>query len=77
VKFPGGNLSDDENHQKRQKDRRAGQVAPIQRHRHRIAAGLAKGRRQYLDEPKAEGDFRNFAENTVAHVAHLVLEFQI
>src|SRR5216683_6845960 len=45
----------------RRKDRRAGQVAEVHRHRHRIAAGLAEGGCEYLDDPESQGDFRNLA----------------
>jgi hypothetical protein len=43
-----------------EKNRRAGQITPVQRHGHGIAAGFAKRRGCDLDDPKAERDFRHF-----------------
>ena len=39
----------------------ASRVAEIHRHRHGVAAGLAERRREDLDDPEAERDFRNLA----------------
>ena len=43
----------------RRKDRGADQVAEIHRHGHGVAAGLAERRREDLDDPEYQRDFRN------------------
>src|SRR5690606_19378507 len=48
-------------------DRGAGRVAELHRHRDRVAAGLAQGGDQHLDDPEAEGDFRNLRERVPGH----------
>jgi len=57
----GADLRGHGNGEHRRKDRRSGQVAEVHRHRHRIAAGLAEGGCEYLDDPESQGDFRNLA----------------
>jgi hypothetical protein len=47
----GEDLRHNQRHQHASEKRDAGQIAPIQRHRHGVAARLAGGR-QYLDDPK-------------------------
>ena len=44
-----------------EKERGAGEIAPIERHGDGVAAGLAQRRGGDLDDPEAEGDFGNLA----------------
>ena len=55
----GRDLGADSDKEDCDKDRRAHQIAEIQRHRHRVATGLAERGRENLDEPEAERDFGN------------------
>ena len=45
----------------------AGQIAPAECHRYRIAAGLSQRRGGDLDNPEEQGDFRHLAPGTMRH----------
>ncbi len=77
MKAAGGNLGRHEADQQHCDDRRSHQIPQTYRHAQRIAARLAERRRQHLDEPKAEGDSRNFAGNRCAIILHPVVLFCI
>ena len=66
----GEDLRDNERDQHAAEKRDAGQIAPIQRHRHGVAARLAERRRQNLDDPKAQGDCRYLAQRLFRNVIH-------
>jgi hypothetical protein len=75
VKLPYRDLRDNEHRQQRQEDRRSGQIAPIQRHRHRVAAGFAEGGRGDLDDTEGQGDFRDLAQHLIAYILHAVASY--
>jgi hypothetical protein len=57
----GGNLRDDRDHKNADEDKAADRVPEIQRHGSGIAAGFAERRREDLDGPEYQRDFRNLA----------------
>src|SRR5437763_2635053 len=76
-------LPDDESHQDGKKQCGPDEVTAIvsvfigmqERHRHRVAAGLAERRRQDLYDPEGESDFRDFAQHPIiggSHIRYLV-----
>src|SRR5204863_6300079 len=62
----GANLRGDQRDEQAEEQRRSGQIAPIERHRHGIAAGFAERRRGDLDDPEPEGDGRYLAHRRMA-----------
>ena len=60
MKFLGRDLDAYQDDQGQQENGAPGQVAQVHGHGDSVAAGLAKSRRENLDDPKAEGDFWNF-----------------
>ncbi|MGY3353444.1 hypothetical protein ACVWZK_000107 [Bradyrhizobium sp. GM0.4] len=73
VKLLRAHLRGDAGGEDRRKDRRSSQIAEIHRHRHGVAAGLAERRREYLDDPKSQGDFWNLARWLSVDRAFVVL----
>ena len=63
-------LTADGRHQHEAEQRDAGKIAPVQRHRHRVAARLAERRGENLDDPEALGDLRDFAQCNFRIVIH-------
>jgi hypothetical protein len=59
-------LGGDRDQKNRRKNQGANQVAEIHRHRDRIAAGLAQGGAEDLDDPEDESDFGNLAKQNFA-----------
>jgi hypothetical protein len=52
----GNDLQRDQHDQRRQEYCRTRQIAPVQGHGDRVAAGFAERCRRYLDDPEAERD---------------------
>ena len=65
-------LQDDEDEQQRKKQRRADEIAPIQRHRDGVAAGLAECRRGDFYDPEDKRDLGNFGRVAIYRIRHLV-----
>ena len=63
-------LPDNEHDQQREEYRRADEIAPVQCHRNRVAAGLAERRRGDLDYPEGERDFGNFIGRAFYDACH-------
>ena len=59
-RFPG-DLRCDDGDKDTDENNAGNDIAQIQRHRHGIAAGLAKRRRKDFDHPKGQSDFRDLA----------------
>jgi len=59
-------LRGDQRDEQAEEQRRSGQITPIERHRHGIAAGFAERRRGDLDDPEPEGDGRYLAHRRMA-----------
>ena len=72
MEAPRGHLAADEGEQYRQEDRRAEQIAQVQRHAQRVAAGLAQRRGEDLDDPEAERDGGNLAGQAIRVETHAV-----
>ena len=64
-------LRDDQHDERGEEEGSSSEIAPVQRHRDSIAAGLAKRGGSYLDEPETKGDLWDLAE-AIGHGAHAV-----
>ncbi len=62
VEFFRHDLGDYQRNQQAEEQRGPGQIAPVERHRHRVAAGFAEGRCGDLDDPEGERDFGDLAQ---------------
>jgi hypothetical protein len=70
VKFLRPDLGDDAGHEDDQEDQRRDQVSQVHRHGDSVAAGLAQGSREDLDDPESQRDRGDLYEQRFFFVVH-------